>query len=112
MPNMKPYIDAIESLPADVDQATREATAARLALCNYSPLLSVDAPDFLHYTKDTLKQRCIQISESDSDASTAADDNTTVTDIELLVNQYKLLQRLRQDDPEAWDLIEELYGED
>ena len=32
--------------------------------------------------------------------------------IGLLVHHFKLLCRLRQDDPEAWDEVDELYGDD
>lgn len=110
MQDMKQHINEIDSLPDDVDRETIEATAGRLAQRNYSPLLTVDAPDFLLYTKATLKQRCLQIVDDGSDQ--AADSANKAKKVGLLVNQYKLLQRLRRDDPDAWDLIEELFGED
>ena len=108
MNKTKPWMREIEHLPDDVHQAAIEATATRLAHYHYSPMLSVDAPDFLHYTKETLKERCLQIGSDDQGAHVPPKDAA----IALLIKQYKLLQQLRCDDPEAWALIEELYGEE
>ena len=35
-----------------------------------------------------------------------------LTQVSMLVNAAELLCRLRADDPEAWDLINELYDDD
>lgn len=101
----KDYITRIKKdvnrLPKDVDTAKIEATADELEHLNYSPELIIEAPDFLkatHKSLITLIDRAVEVKK----------DKLTKEALGEILYQYQLLHRLREDDPEAWDEINEM----
>ncbi len=94
----------IESLPEDADSETIEKTAHHLEKINYQPTLMAEPPDFLRITKDELL--------SFIDNQLVDKEALTEQSLSLLLHHYRLLQRLRNDDPEAWDEVSEVTEED
>ncbi len=96
----------IDSLPQDASVDAIERTAQRLEKLSYAPVLLTEASGFLRYTKDDLRQVCRGIINDESD------NESIKQQIDLLIYHYRLLQRLRRDEPEAWDEVDELVGDD
>ena len=96
----------IEALPEDATSEQIEQAAQRLEKLDYQPMLIVEPPDFLRITKDRL------LAFIDDLTANPGEKQLTEPHLNLLLHQYKLLQRLRRDDPEAWDQISELMEED
>lgn len=96
----------IEALPADASNDQIEKTAHRLESITYQPMLIVEPPDFLRITKDRL------LAFIDDLVANPGETELTEQHLNLLLHHYKLLQRLRRDDPDAWDDISELMEED
>ena len=71
---------------------------------NWQPTLLADPPDFLTLTKDKLKAFIEQLTANSKDL--------TEQHLSLLLYHYRLLQKLRNDEPEAWDEINELMEDD
>ena len=94
----------IEALPDDAPENKIEVTAARLNGMNYQPILLVDAPDFLTFTKACLLKFVQTLVTEQNDL--------TKPHLTLLVYQFRLLQHLREDDPVAWDEVNELTEDD
>lgn len=94
----------LQELPPDAAEATISETADRLAAMNWQPTLLADPPDFKTLTKDKLKAFIKQLTASSKDL--------TEQHLSLLLYHYRLLQRLRNDEPEAWDEINELMEDD
>lgn len=97
---------AINALPDDVSRREIEQTAERLKRDSYEPLLIRKPPNFLYITKERL------LAFIDELAAISDEEEVTQEDLNLLVHQYRFLQRLRRDEPEAWDEISELWEED
>jgi len=92
-----------EALPADSDSAQIAETAGELQAMNYQPMLLNDAPDFLKLTKAGLVQMIVDVAEKP---------DATEQHLSLLLYHYTLLQRLRRNEPEAWDEVNELMEDD
>ena len=113
------YTATIRQLP-DVDDADRiQHTAKRLEGLHFEPTLILPAKNFTSLSKaDILSEidRVANLSEQDMRAlgvHIRQDiQETKLEQIGLLVYHFTLLTRLRQDDPQAWDEIDELYGDD
>ncbi len=94
-----------ERLPVDAEPSVIAETARVLRGMNYSPTLLLEVPGFLEFTKQNLlaelaRTRSLPASEINQ------------KQCELLVYHYELLQRLRRNDPEAWDVVNELFEDD
>ncbi|MFA5687756.1 MAG: hypothetical protein WC959_01180 [Kiritimatiellales bacterium] len=104
----KKYIEKIcseiESLPADALPEKIAETARRLTGMHYQPILLLDVPDFLNITKPVLLKFVHDIAR--------ARDNLTEPELSLLIYQFRTLQALRRDEPEAWDEVYELMEDD
>lgn len=98
--------NALESLPDDVSDDRIEQTAARLEKISYEPLLIRRPPDFLRITRDRLLAFIQEL------ATASGEGQATEQDLNLLLHQFRFLQRLRRNDPDAWDEISELWEED
>ena len=96
----------IKSLPETTSEQQIEETAKRLEKITYQPMLMVEPPDFLRITKEKLLNFVDQLVQDQKC------ENLTEQHLNLLVHHYELLQRLRNDDPEAWDEISEIMEED
>lgn len=97
-------LQQIQDLPADADAAAIEKAADQLKAMNWQPTLLVDYPDFITTTRSELTTFIEEL--------TAQQDDLTEQHLSLLVYHYKLLQHLRNDEPEAWDEINELMEDD
>ncbi|MDY0095947.1 MAG: hypothetical protein RBT80_24895 [Candidatus Vecturithrix sp.] len=113
------YKAAISQLP-DLDDAEHiQYTVKRLEGLHFAPTLILPAENFTLLSKaDILAEidRVAGLSEQDMRASGVKIrqdiQETKLEQIGLLVYHFALLTRLRQDDPLAWDEIDELYGDD
>ena len=113
------YTATIRQLP-DVDDAARiQYTTKRLEKLHFAPTLILPAENFTSLSKaDILAEidRIANLSEQEMRVSGVQIhqdiQETKLEQIGLLVYHFTLLTRLRQDDPEAWDEIDELYGDD
>ncbi len=91
----------VNRLPKDVDNEKIESTADELDHLSYAPNLIIDAPDFLRATKkELIKLIDKAVDEKKEDLTKEA--------LNDILYYYQLLHRLRDDDPEAWDEINEL----
>ena len=109
----------IAALPDIVDAKLIQQTAARLEEIHFTPTLMLPVERFLYLAKaDVLAEidRIAALTEADLRAQGIAllqDANEIkLEQIGLLVYHFELLTELRQDTPEAWDKIDELYAED
>lgn len=93
----------LEEMPQDAPILVIEKTAKRLEDMNFSPILLTEIPDFLHLTNRRALEQFDKISESGENI---------IKQLNLLVYWYRLLVELRQDVPEAWDEVNELYEDD
>jgi DNA-binding MarR family transcriptional regulator len=109
----------IAALPDVQDAARIQQTAARLKGLHFTPTLMLPVAGFLHFSKTDLLaeiDRVTALTEQDM-REQGVEVKEDMSDIKLeqigmLVYHFKLLTRLRQDLPEAWDEIDELYGDD
>ncbi|MBL7016738.1 MAG: hypothetical protein ISR84_04185 [Kiritimatiellales bacterium] len=95
----------IEALPPDAPPEQIEQTAAALQAMNYQPTLLNDAPDFFHMTRSGLVQLIVDLTGTPGN-------ELTEQHLSLLFYHYALLQRLRRNEPEAWDEVNELMEDD
>lgn len=102
---MDTLIKKVIDLPDDASSSKIEKTAALLRGMNYTPTLMMDVPDFLDFTKRKL---ILEIERF----RTLPESENHLKHIELMIYHYKLLQRLRNDDPKAWDIVNELFEDD
>lgn len=115
---LRSSLEKVTNLPSHSHDAVEKA-AARLEDYRYSPMLLIPVNDFIRLTKEELieeMQRTVDLKESDMREMGFPDgaDLTTKKDqqLNLLVHHFSLLSRLRDDEPEAWDEITELYEDD
>lgn len=97
-------LQQIQELPPDAEPGAIEETAGRLNAMNWQPTLLTDYPDFVTTTRDELRQFIEELTDKR--------DDLTEQHLSLLLYHYRLLQRLRTDDPEAWDEVNELMEDD
>jgi hypothetical protein len=97
-------LQQIAEFPPDAEEAAIHETADRLKAMNWQPTLLAGPPDFLTITRDQLKAFIEQL--------TAGRNDLTEPHLNLLLYHYRLLRRLRDDEPEAWDEVNELMEDD
>ena len=109
----------IAVLPDIVDAKLIQQTAARLEEIHFAPTLMLPVERFLDFSKaEALAEiaRIAALTDSDLRAQGIAlpqeANEIKLEQIGLLVYHFELLTELRQDTPEAWDKIDELYAED
>lgn len=91
-----------------LDDASAEQiaqTAEQLEAMSYEPILLTDTPDFLRMTSEDLSAHV-------QDLVSNHRNELTEQHLSLLVYHFKLLRRLRRDEPEAWDEVNELMEDD
>jgi len=98
-------IDEISVLPDDADKQAIDQTLRELEGHNYSPILTIDVPGFLTSTKTDIIRFLTSITEEQMLS-------LNPEDLSLIVYHFKLLQRLRRNEPESWDYIMELMEDD
>ncbi len=107
------YLDCVE------EKRKVKSTAERLSKYNYQPPFVFEAPGFVTYSqKDALQQlKKLKKLKDDTVSATGAAaghsaEEVKVMAMEMFYKEFKLLQHLRKDIPEAWDHINELYEDD
>lgn len=98
-------IEEISTLPEDVCKEKIASTKSELEGYNYSPMLTLEVPNFFFATKEDILNFISGISQEKMH-------ELKKEDLSLIVYHYKLLQKLRCNDPESWDHITELMDED
>lgn len=96
-----------------------ERTAADLERMGYDPLFLIDVKGFVRFTAKEARETVDRILAMDENrlqglqagTNRSAEDLKRTT-IGILVSQFTLLERLRAEEPEAWDEIHELYEDD
>lgn len=125
MPNEHTFLAKIDALKAeiaalpDVETNDVQQAAIRLQEIHFTPTLMLPVERFLYWSKSDLLteiDRVASLTEADLRAQGVALAQTAeeikLEQIGLLVYHFKLLTRLRHDEAEAWDKIDELYAED
>lgn len=107
------------NLTENSDQESIKVAAKALKAMNYTPTLLFDTPHFLDFAKQDLLNEINHVADlTKKDASflKLEDDidfnEVKLTHIRLLINHFKLLTRLRNDEDEAWEEVNELYEDD
>ncbi|MBN2702702.1 MAG: hypothetical protein JXR23_00685 [Pontiellaceae bacterium] len=109
----------LNELPADASADKIEDTASTLERMHYEPLLLFKTPGFLRMGKKAIALEIARVSNM-TDAEMAAEGLDANADfnefkakhLQLLIYHYNLLCQLRNDDPTAWDIINELLEDD
>lgn len=106
---MNPVSHLLSEFPDDADDRAIESTASDLESMNYEPMLLIDTPGFFRMKKAELGETMNRVLQLPAGQAT---DAVKSGQIKLLAYYYDLLCRLRLNDAEAWDLINELYEDD
>ena len=109
----------LKAFPNDAPAGKIGETARTLEGMAYEPVLLLKTPGFLHMGCKDLETEIARVNamtdEEMRSEGFAADANFSefkAKHVQLLIYHYGLLCRLRADDPEAWDIINELYEDD
>ena len=113
------YKTSIMQLENVTDASRIQYTAKRLEGLYFSPTLILSTERFLYLSKADILEEIDRVAAlPDQEMQEQGFDTTQdfhqikLEHLGLLVYHFTLLTRLRQDDPEAWDEIDELYGDD
>jgi hypothetical protein len=106
-------------MPPDSPAEAIEKTAMRLQNMSYTPTLLIDTPDFLIMNREGFAKEYKRVSGLSAQKlieegmpAGAAPEEFRSNHLRLLEYHYRLLTRLRRDEPEAWDEVNELYEDD
>ncbi|MFO7936563.1 MAG: hypothetical protein R6V06_03035 [Kiritimatiellia bacterium] len=113
------FIEEVRELNDTSDSDVVQQTRDRLERQSYSPILILSVPGYLSFSKEDVVSEIERVAAlSDEEMMDAGfEENSDFTDLKskhitLLVYHFKQLVRLRKDEPEAWDAIDELFGDD
>lgn len=111
----------VEGFP-EFSRGEIEASSQALESFNYAPTLLIPTPNFIHFSRQDLLEEIDRIAganKEDIEKELGIEEKKgqdlgelVLRHLNLLVYHYRLLIRLRQNDPEAWDEINELYEDD
>jgi hypothetical protein len=106
--------DRVKRIEAADDPQVIESTARELRRLNYDVGLDSEAKPFILMTKEDVLGEIGRVDTMGSEGVLASEEAVAqkLDRLSLLVYNFEILSRLRRDDGEAWDMIEELYGED
>ena len=102
---MNKIVREIEALPEDAGNDKIAQTESELLGYHYSPVLTLEVPHFLTCKKTDLLDFLNNIPPTQQS-------ELREEDLSLIVYHYKLLQKLRRNDPESWDIIMALMDDD
>lgn len=115
----KKWKESLREISEDAPQDKIEVAAKTLESKTYEPILLLKTPKFLRMKRADLEKEIARVrAMSDKEmmaegfAADADFDSFKAKHLQLLIYHYKLLCRLRNDDAEAWDTINELYEDD
>ena len=108
-----------QNLTENSDKKSVEVAANALRSMSYSPTLLFDTPQFITFTKKDLLHeinRVTNLTKNDDSFKTLDEgvdfNEIKLTHIKLLINHFKLLTRLRNDEAETLEEVNELYEDD
>lgn len=121
--NLQEYVD---SKKAELNRRTHfstddaiEQTARDLEEMGYEPPVFLPVKGFLRFRVKDIHNELERIAALDPNevaelklAQEKSPEEVKKRDIDILTNQFLLLERLRAGEPEAWDEIHELYEDD
>ncbi|MGL1933272.1 MAG: hypothetical protein OCC45_16180 [Desulfotalea sp.] len=109
-------IEDVRCLEDMVGKETIEQTAIRLEGLHYAPPVTTPVKTFLRLTSNSLLAEIDKILDMpDQEACALAPDNPKECQdlrlqfISVQIYYYKQLMQLRQENPEAWDEVDEMY---
>jgi len=109
----------LKAFPKDTPAEKVEETARMLEGMTYEPVLLLKTPGFLRMNRKALEAEIERVHEmttremmAEGFAEKANFNEFKAKHLQLLIYHYGLLCRLRADEPEAWDVINELYEDD
>ncbi|MDA3899236.1 MAG: hypothetical protein PF637_01820 [Spirochaetes bacterium] len=109
----------IDDLSVVSDEKLCKATEKRLETCSYAPPFLIEIPEFITLDKKGAQKALQTIYEYPESVlkSYPITDNKTVDQVKNITmnafyKEFALLQDLRNNVPEAWDQINELYEDD
>jgi len=115
----KMWNQVLKEFPEDASKTKIEETARMLEYKTYEPLLLLKSPGFLRMGRADLEQEIERVRDltdeemmAEGFSASANFSEFKAKHLQLLVYNYGLLCRLRNDDAEAWDTINELYEDD
>jgi tRNA/tmRNA/rRNA uracil-C5-methylase (TrmA/RlmC/RlmD family) len=108
----------VERLPSHSPERI-ETTAHQLEKIGYSPMLIIPVESFIRFKKDDVireMKKTASLDESEMAALGFTDgsehDGRKIQQLSLLRYFFSLVSRLRNDDPDAWNEVSELYQDD
>jgi len=105
------FIEEAQAFPAEEAKAV-ENTAADLARYHYEPVLLESVPNFTMLGREKLLSELAKLKVRVREGSDDQALTMIAKQASLLMYHYRLLIRLRGNDPEAWDEISALYEDD
>jgi len=109
----------VKQLKDDASDSAVEETAKNLERAGYQPPFLMDIPGFIRMRKEDIFHHIGRIADMKDDKfkNMPMTQDKTVEEvkrllIQMLIQHFSLLVRLRRDEPEAWDEINELYEDD
>ena len=109
----------LKEFPKDAPVGKIEETAGLLEGMSYEPVLLLKTRGFLRMHRKELETEIERVNQmttkemmAEGFAENANFNEFKAKHLQLLIYHYGLLCRLRTDDPEAWDTINELYEDD
>jgi len=109
----------LKEFPSDAPASKIEETAKTLEGMNYEPVLLLKTPGFLRMGIKDLESEIERVTRmpdaemmAEGFAANANFSAFKAKHLQLLIYHYGLLCRLRNDEPTAWDTINELYEDD
>ncbi|MFO7850027.1 MAG: hypothetical protein R6V67_08720 [Spirochaetia bacterium] len=101
------------------DRSTIDRVALDLERYGYDPGIFFPVPGFASYTAEDMVEEIDRIIDMDEEevkgfalAEERSVDEIKKISIDMLTDQFLLLEKLRAGEPEAWDEIHELYEDD
>ena len=109
----------LKEFPADAPADKIESTARVLTGMNYEPVLLLKTEGFFRMGRKELRKEIDRVTQltpremmAEGFGENANFNEFKAKHLQLLIYHYDLLCRLRADDPEAWDTVNELYEDD
>ncbi|MDF7809428.1 hypothetical protein P4E94_18445 [Pontiellaceae bacterium B12219] len=106
---MSAFDEILYELPDDASDVDIESTARELECLHYEPMLFIKTPSFLRMKKGDLMKEINRVLALPAEV---ASDEIKSGHIELLLYHFEMLTRLRIQDVEAWDQVNEMYVDD
>jgi hypothetical protein len=112
-------VSSLQEIDDAADAARADHVASDLERITYEPLFLLPIDGFLRMRKDDVlcyaRELC-ELADTEiarfSIRNIESPEKVIETQLRMLLRNFQLLARLRNDEPEAWDEIHELYEDD